>query len=105
ATLKKKQFGRNTGGPIKRDKLFFFGSYQGTRQVNGLDPTASLSTVILPPLTNDRSTPTIGSQFCPANKPAAQQSRYLTFAGAVQVASDGSNIDSAAIKIVLSTLH
>src|SRR5258708_5613720 len=44
ATLKQNQFGGTLGGPIKRDKLFFFGSYQGTRQVNGLDPTASLST-------------------------------------------------------------
>src|SRR5438093_3648142 len=100
ATLKQNQFGGTIGGPIKRDKLFFFGSYQGTRQVNGLDPTASLSTVILPPLTNDRSAPTIGSQFCPANKPAAQQSRYLTFAGGVQVACDGSNINPVALKLL-----
>ena len=104
ATLKQNQFGGTIGGPIKRDKLFFFGSYQGTRQVNGLDPTASLSTVILPPLTNDRSATTIGSQFCPANKPAAQQSRYLTFAGGVQVACDGSNINPVALKLLQSKL-
>ena len=100
ATLKQNQFGGTIGGPIKRDRLFFFGSYQGTRQVNGLDPTASLSTVILPPLTNDRSAVTIGSQFCPANKPAAVQSRYLTFAGGVQVACDGSNINPVALKLL-----
>src|SRR5947199_2662682 len=104
ATLRQKQFGGTIGGPIKRDKLFFFGSYQGTRQVNGLDPTASLSTVILPLLTNDRSATTIGSQFCPANKPAAQQSRYLTFAGGVQVACDGSNINPVALKLLQSKL-
>src|SRR6266851_3955697 len=96
ATLKQNQFGGTLGGPIKRDKLFFFGSYQGTRQVNGLDPTASLSTIILPPLTNDRTAATIGAQFCPANKtPAAAQSAYKTFAGGVQVACDGSNINPA----------
>ena len=30
-TLKQNQFGVTLGGPIKKDKLFFFGSYQGTR--------------------------------------------------------------------------
>jgi hypothetical protein len=30
-TLKQNQFGGTLGGPIKKSKLFFFGSYQGTR--------------------------------------------------------------------------
>jgi hypothetical protein len=100
ATLKQNQFGGTLGGPIKRDKLFFFGSYQGTRQVNGLDPAASLSTIILPPLTNDRSAATIGAQFCPANKTPAAKSAYMTFAGGVQVACDGSNINPVALKLL-----
>ena len=100
ATLKQNQFGGTLGGPIKRDKLFFFGSYQGTRQVNGLDPTASLSTIILPPLTNDRSAATIGAQYCPANKTPAAKPAYLTFAGGVQVACDGSNINPVALKLL-----
>src|SRR5262249_5247344 len=34
--LRQNQFGGSLGGPVKKDKLFFFGSYQGTRQLNGV---------------------------------------------------------------------
>src|SRR5262249_38764061 len=34
--LKQNQFGGSFGGPVKKDKLFFFFSYQGTRQRNGI---------------------------------------------------------------------
>jgi hypothetical protein len=97
--LKQNQFGGTIGGPIKKNKLFIFGSYQGTRQVNGLDPT-SLSTLILPPLTDDRSLAAIGSEFCPANKPASLQSKYSTFAGGTQVACDGSNLNPVALTLL-----
>src|SRR5205823_1300694 len=100
ATPKPNQFGGTLGGPSKKDKLLFFAAYQGTRQVNGLDPTGSLSTVLLPPLSDDRSAAAIGSEFCPANKPANVRSAYMTFAGGEQVACDGSNINPVALKVV-----
>lgn len=65
--LKQNQFGFALGGPIKRDRLLFFGSYQGTRQINGLAAgqtriacSASLSE---PPLTNNRSAAALGKLF------------------------------------------
>jgi Carboxypeptidase regulatory-like domain len=35
-TLKQNTFGFTLGGPVKKDKFFFFGSYQGIRQINGI---------------------------------------------------------------------
>jgi hypothetical protein len=39
--LKQNQFGFDLGGPIRKDKLLFFTSYQGTRQRNGIDANCS----------------------------------------------------------------
>ena len=33
-TLKRNQFGGSVGGPIKKDRLFYFGTYQGTRTLS-----------------------------------------------------------------------
>jgi Carboxypeptidase regulatory-like domain/TonB dependent receptor len=92
--LKQNQFGFDVGGPIKRDKLFFFGSYQGTRQVNALASgqartgcTVSLST---PPITNDRSAAALGKLF-------GGMSGAL---GGVAVNADGSNINPVALALL-----
>jgi hypothetical protein len=102
--LKQNQFGGTLGGPIKKDKLFFFGSYQGTRQVDGLDPS-SLATMTLPALTNNRSRATIGSEFCPSNHGPALNNPFDTFAGGAagagaQVACNGSNISQVALNLL-----
>jgi Carboxypeptidase regulatory-like domain/TonB dependent receptor len=39
--LRQNQFGGSIGGPIVHDKLFFFGDYEGLRQIQGLPPTSS----------------------------------------------------------------
>jgi hypothetical protein len=47
------RFGATLGGPIKKDKLFFFGSYQGVRVSDQLNATSFLP--VPPSLTDDRS--------------------------------------------------
>jgi hypothetical protein len=92
--LKQNQFGFDVGGPIKRNKLLFFGSYQGTRQINALASgqartacTVSLST---PPITNDRSAAALGKLF-------GGMSGAL---GGVAIKPDGSNINPVALELL-----
>jgi hypothetical protein len=99
APLHQHQFGGTLGGPLKRDKLLFFTSYQGTRQVNGVArvPGASCSTTaFLPPLTDDRSPAAIGALF------AGQRGLFQNVFGGVgpAVAADGSNINPVALKLL-----
>ena len=44
----RQQFGGTLGGRVVRDRLFFFGSYQGTRERNGYSLTNSLTSPIVP---------------------------------------------------------
>jgi hypothetical protein len=93
-SLKQNQFGFALGGPIQKDKLLFFGSYQGTRQVNGtaagqarIACTASLNE---PPLTNDRSAAALGKLF----------GGMKGALGSVAIAPDGSNINPVALTLL-----
>jgi hypothetical protein len=60
ATLNQNQYGGTLGGPLQRNKTFFFFSFQGTRQLNGLTGASSLS---LPPIPLDRSAASLGKIF------------------------------------------
>jgi len=57
---KRNQFGGTLGGRFVKDKLWFFVSYQGSREVNGTSLLNSIGTVFVPPdLSNDRSEATL----------------------------------------------
>jgi hypothetical protein len=89
AVMKQNQFGGTIGGPIMKDKMFFFGSYQGTRQVNGLASTSYPSNTLFS-LTDDRSAAAIGAIACPSGGSGAP------FYGGPAVACAGSNINPVA---------
>jgi hypothetical protein len=92
--LKQNQFGFALGGPINKSKFLFFGSYQGTRQVNGAASgqarIACTATLNEPPLTSDRSPIALGKQF------AGIQGAL----GGVAINSDGSNINPVALALL-----
>ncbi len=107
-TLNSNQYGGVIGGPIKKDKLFFFASYQETGQKNGLTGYGS-ATVQLPPIPNgNRGTcpPTatvitqcdaagqafvqnLASAICPANHASTVSGDTSAIANSLNVACPG----------------
>ncbi|HXJ93114.1 MAG TPA: TonB-dependent receptor [Terriglobia bacterium] len=92
--LKQNQFGFAIGGPVKKEKAFFFGSYQGTRQVNGVaagqSRTACTASLSSPPFTDDRSPAALGALF----------GGMAGALGGVAVRPDGSNINPVALSLL-----
>jgi hypothetical protein len=96
--FKQNQFGGTLGGPIKKDKTFFFGSYEGRRIVRGIVsqpvpvPTAGdLSGNFGSPFSGTLTNPTVANIFenrtgCRSNlSPSAQTSLDAAAAGTPQL--------------------
>ncbi|HEV3482339.1 MAG TPA: carboxypeptidase regulatory-like domain-containing protein [Candidatus Acidoferrales bacterium] len=122
--LNENLFGGTLGGPIKKDKLFFFGSYQGFRQKNGIGTngfaTGLAAAVQFLPLNEPNGKrDNSGSGTIPLNyvtgAAPCNYNTYRTYLGCVfggdviapflpfgthvPVANDGSNINQVAINI------
>lgn len=90
--LKQNQLGGVLGGPVIKDKLFFFLSYQGTYQVNGQGGT-SLRSYQMPLLSNSaegRTAAALGAEF----------GGQAGFRGGTKIAADGSNINPVALALI-----
>ena len=95
--VRQNQFGGTVGGPIHKDKVFFFGSYQGTRQTQSYSATGSRASCSsnyqgAPYLTNDNRTAAgLGATFGGARG---------VFGLGANVANDGSNINPVALTVL-----
>jgi hypothetical protein len=104
--LNQNQYGGVIGGPVKKDKLFFFASYQESWQKNGIASQGYSVPSLLPIFPGgDRSNTaalkaSLGATFCPTGTDGGISSNGKNVGGAVQVACDGSNINPIAINLL-----
>jgi Carboxypeptidase regulatory-like domain len=109
--LNSNQYGGVFGGPVKKDKLFFFASYQETDQKNGLTGFGSSNATLPPVPIGNRGTcptgwttisqcdaaaqtfvPSLAAAVCPGNHPG--DNKYITNVAAsvqVQCSAAGTN--------------
>ncbi len=92
--LNQNQYGFTVGGPIFKNRLLFFTSYQGTNQTNGVaagqSRIACVASFNEPPLTDDRSALALGKLF----------GGSAGALGGVAVEADGSNINPSSLALL-----
>ena len=98
--LDQKQYGFTLGGPVVKDKLLVFGSWQGTRQDNGLSGGGRVDTELPPIPAGDRS----AAGFAEALGAANCGFQNWGWTGGANVECDGSNINPVTLNILNLTL-
>jgi len=95
--LRQNQYGGTIGGHIFPNKLYFFGSYQGTKQTNGITTGCSATDIspllpaVMPATRTDATLRTaLGTLF------GGQAGAYAP----IQVAADGSNVNPIALEML-----
>jgi hypothetical protein len=91
--LTQHQYGFTLGGPVVKDKLLLFGSWQGSRQKNGLSGGGNVNTPLPPIPAGDRSASSFAAALGNAN------CGFYTWGGP-NVNCDGSNINPVALNIL-----
>jgi hypothetical protein len=100
--LKQNQYGGTLGGPVLKDRFFFFLSYQGTYQRNGVASQGSSAVTLPAALTNDRSRAALGAAFC--RQPTFPAVTGVANPASDQVACDGLNINPIALALLNAKL-
>jgi Carboxypeptidase regulatory-like domain/TonB-dependent Receptor Plug Domain len=90
--FRQNQYGGTLGGPIIKDRVFFFGSYQGTNQANAVSSSSNITTFL--PVLGDRSAQALGGLW------GGQTGVF----GGVPIAANGSNINPVALALVNAKL-
>jgi len=103
--LNQNQYGGVLGGPVKKDKLFFFASYQQTWQKNGVAGGGYTAPTLAPIPAVDRTNTAafqaaLGAAFCPTGVSGGKAS-----VGVTQVACNGSNISQQAVSLLQLTFN
>jgi len=103
--LKQNQFGGTLGGPIRKDRSFFFVAYEGTRQINGAAPGVAFTNAEYPllPLGDRSNTAAFRAEM---GAIYGGRTGYLgaPSGGSDTILPDGSNINPVAIAFLQAKL-
>src|SRR6266568_2936670 len=105
--MRRNVYGAALGVPVRKNKAFFFLSYQGTREVNGAtDQSLYKRVLIAPGLTNDRSTATLMNIFgVPSIDPISLQLLSLKLPNGQFLIPTPQNVQGRVTGTALSTYH